>query len=334
MNLSELETYLHHINIFEKKQRETGISQNDIPILDSSKKDYSYIDPVLNIVRFPKSVFFTQGNNIYISRHNRFAPMIEHIHDFIEMTYVYSGQCTQNINGKKIKLHQGSFCVLDRDVPHSIEALGEEDILINILINEETFSSLFLLKLQNTTNLLANFLADAFNQEAKHNQFIIFEAKESSLIHNQIQLMLCEYWSYKAQGNEFLSHYLELILMELMRIYSQETYRLNSTNHFNYAKILNYIDQHYQDLKLEKLAKEFGYNSNYLSNKLKRSTGKNFQEILLEKRLLIACDLLSNTNLSLEEVSFESGFNSSSYFFRQFKKHYQCTPSEYRKNQH
>lgn len=122
MNLSELETYLHHINIFEKKQRETGISQNDIPILDSSKKDYSYIDPVLNIVRFPKSVFFTQGNNIYISRHNRFAPMIEHIHDFIEMTYVYSGQCTQNINGKKIKLHQGSFCVLDRDVPHSIEA--------------------------------------------------------------------------------------------------------------------------------------------------------------------------------------------------------------------
>ncbi|WP_297665906.1 AraC family transcriptional regulator [uncultured Streptococcus sp.] len=334
MKLTELEDFLHQINIFEKKQRETGIAINDFSnssVFDSLQTDPSYIDPGFNIVRFPKSMFFSECSNIFISRHNRFAPMVEHLHDFIEINYVYSGTCTQIINGEKVFLSQGSLCVLDRNVPHSIKALGQDDILINILINEETFSSLFLFKLQNTSNLLGKFLADAFNQESQHNQYIVFDTKQNPIFHNQIQLMLCEYWSKMPQGSEFLSHYLQLILMELMRIYSEETYRAARTSNFDYAKILIYIDQNYANLALSTLAKEFGYNPNYLSNMLKKYIGKNFQQILLEKRLLIACDLLTNTNLSMEDVASESGFKSSSYFFRQFKKHYCCTPNSYRK---
>ena len=40
MNLEELDIYLRHINIFEKKQRETGISVNDI---SSANKKYKYV---------------------------------------------------------------------------------------------------------------------------------------------------------------------------------------------------------------------------------------------------------------------------------------------------
>ena len=81
MNLEELEIYLRHINVFEKKQRETGKSVNDISRAD--KNFDSYVDPKFNIFRFPKSLFFRDGENIYINKHNRFAPMIEHLHDFI-----------------------------------------------------------------------------------------------------------------------------------------------------------------------------------------------------------------------------------------------------------
>ncbi|OTN91552.1 helix-turn-helix domain-containing protein [Enterococcus faecium] len=83
---------------------------------------------------------------------------------------------------------------------------------------------------------------------------------------------------------------------------------------------MKYIDNNYQNLKLETLAKKFGYSNNYFSNILKKSTGKNFQELLLEKRLLIACDLLTTTTLSINMTAEEAGFNSPSYFFRQFKK--------------
>ncbi|SEF19084.1 AraC-type DNA-binding protein [Streptococcus gallolyticus] len=330
MNLTELEIYLHHINIFEEKQKESGQSINDI--FNNTGNFEEFIDSKYKILRFPKSPFFSTNSNIFISRHNRFAPMVEHLHDFIEINYVYEGRCTQHINGKTVHLNQGDFCVLDKDVPHSIDTLQEEDILINILINEETFSSLFLYKLINTPSIQAKMLAAAFTQQTKHDKYLIFDGKESSLLNTQIQLMLCEYWSFNDDSQEFLSQYLQLILMELIRLYSDKKNKILSNTQFDYQKVLNYIDNNYRVLKLETVAKEFGYNSNYLSNMLKKTTGKNFQELLLEKRLLIACDLLTTTKLPIDVLSEEAGFNSSSYFFRQFKKHYQCTPKEYRKN--
>ena len=331
MNLTELETYLHHINIFEEKQKENGQAINDIFNKEPLKFE-AFIDPKYKIARFPKSPFFSKNNNIFISRHNRFAPMVEHLHDFIEINYVYEGNCTQCISGKKIHLNQGDFCVLDKNIPHSIEALKEEDILINILINEETFSSLFLYKLKNTPSIQAKILADTFSQQTKHDKYLIFNGKESPLLNTQIQLMLCEYWSFNDESQEFLSHYLQLILMELIRLYSDKKIQSYSNLNFDYHKVVKYIDDNFQNLKLGTLAKNFGYNSNYLSNMLKKITGKNFQDLLLEKRLLIACDLLTTTNKSIDFISEKSGFNSSSYFFRQFKKHYSCTPREFRKN--
>ena len=46
MNLEELDIYLRHINIFEKKQRETGISVNDIS--SANKNINTYIDSKFN----------------------------------------------------------------------------------------------------------------------------------------------------------------------------------------------------------------------------------------------------------------------------------------------
>ena len=331
MNTTELENHLRHINAIEEKQRETGESINDYAELTRYPNEF-FVDPHFKVVRFPKDVFFNDSQTIFMSRHNRFAPMVEHLHDFIEMIYVYEGECRQTINGEMIHLPQGSLCALDRDVPHSIEPLGENDILINILINEATFSSLFLYKLQNSASIVSSFLADAFNQQASHDKYVIFDTKKSSALHHLIQLMLCEFWSHKEQSQIFLNHYLQLLLMELIRIYSTEKNKDNSRYDFNYVEILSYIDDHYKGLKIADVAQAFSYNPNYLSNKLKQMTGKNFQEILLEKRLILACDLLQNTDYNMDTIAMESGFNSTSYFFRQFKKKYQVSPASYRKN--
>ncbi|HFU4518765.1 TPA: AraC family transcriptional regulator, partial [Streptococcus suis] len=215
--------------------------------------------------------------------------------------------------------------------PHSINALGEEDILINILINKETFDSLFLYKLQDSSSILTQFLADAFNTQAKHDQFIIFHTDKYSTIHNLIQLMLCEHLENRIQTQHFLSQYLQILLMELIRIYQEENIYQNSLLKFNFAPILSYIDQHFKNIDVAEVADKFSYNPNYLSNKLKQVTGKSFQKIVLEKRLLYSKELLRNTDYSIETISLESGFNSTSYFFRQFKKFFGKTPNEIRK---
>ncbi|WP_350340277.1 helix-turn-helix domain-containing protein [Paraflavitalea speifideaquila] len=37
-----------------------------------------------------------------------------------------------------------------------------------------------------------------------------------------------------------------------------------------------------------------------------------------------------NTQLSVMEIFYRTGFNNQSYFFREFKKTYHCAPGEYR----
>jgi len=53
-------------------------------------------------------------------------------------------------------------------------------------------------------------------------------------------------------------------------------------------------------------------------------------EALIRYRLQIAHRLLNETNLTLQEISFECGFHSVNYFSRQFRKNYGCAPGNCR----
>ncbi len=58
-------------------------------------------------------------------------------------------------------------------------------------------------------------------------------------------------------------------------------------------------------------------------------TGKTPGQYIMQERLAKACNMLLQGELSISEVGFRSGFNSSSYFVKQFRAMYQCTPGEY-----
>ncbi|WP_446231036.1 helix-turn-helix domain-containing protein [Pasteurella testudinis] len=46
--------------------------------------------------------------------------------------------------------------------------------------------------------------------------------------------------------------------------------------------------------------------------------------------MAVAAGLLSNTDRTLPDISFASGFQSPSYFDKQFRKQYAITPKRYR----
>ena len=55
-------------------------------------------------------------------------------------------------------------------------------------------------------------------------------------------------------------------------------------------------------------------------------------EYLIEYRIEIAKKLLKSTKLSMTEVAQETGFSSSAYFSKIFKRECNMTPLEYRKH--
>jgi len=68
----------------------------------------------------------------------------------------------------------------------------------------------------------------------------------------------------------------------------------------------------------------------YLSKEFSRLLKRNFKEILSYYRVIHASKLLLETNLSIFEISLESGFSGTRYFYKYFKIFLDMTPNDFR----
>ncbi|MBK0378912.1 hybrid sensor histidine kinase/response regulator transcription factor [Mucilaginibacter segetis] len=67
-----------------------------------------------------------------------------------------------------------------------------------------------------------------------------------------------------------------------------------------------------------------------LYRKIKTLSDMTPTELIRHIRLQKASSLLVNSDLTVSEIFYRTGFNNKTYFFREFKKIYSCSPNEYR----
>lgn len=107
----------------------------------------------------------------------------------------------------------------------------------------------------------------------------------------------------------------------------------NSNTKVDVMEIISYIDEHFsEELGLETLAEKFHITSKYLSKLIKDKLGINFVDYLANCRTNAAKKLLVETNLSINEIYMQTGFNNRTTFMRTFRKNTGLTPTEYRKS--
>ena len=99
-----------------------------IPGLDYDLSPHSKNDEIYSLIG---------SHNLLLKRNSRFNEVPEHVHSYIELNYVYSGNCPQTIHGKKITLTKNQVLLIDTDCPHSISYLSESDIMISLMISKE-----------------------------------------------------------------------------------------------------------------------------------------------------------------------------------------------------
>ena len=274
---------------------------------------------------------YLDDTKIEIVKHDRYFIPSVHIHTYIEMTYVYSGSTTAVINGEKRTLKKGDICILDPNTPHTILETGDDDILINFLMSKEYFSATMLNRLSNN-NLIFNFLLDSISQTQKKHQYIIFHCQDSLTLHDIIENLLCEYLDSNLCSKDVINAYMVIIFSELFRAYQKQATNATKSNKQLYiGSILQYLEDNYADCTLQSVAKHFNFNPNYLSSYIKKNIGKNFKDLLQELRFSKACTLLKNTNLSIEEISHQIGYNNLGFFYQKFNSIYGKSPKEYRK---
>ncbi len=107
---------------------------------------------------------------------------------------------------------------------------------------------------------------------------------------------------------------------------------------FNYAdaeklnKINGYTLMHFKKpIPLKTIASVVNMNPSAFCRYFKMRTKRSFSQFLIELRLQHATHMLINSTLTIDQIAFESGFESPSYFYRTFKKFKGITPSGYQK---
>lgn len=98
----------------------------------------------------------------------------------------------------------------------------------------------------------------------------------------------------------------------------------------NMKRLIDYIAHNYEkDLKLERLAMIFSYNSSYLGTLFKQTTGKSFNTYLDILRIEEAKKMLLSQQYKVYEIAHLVGYSSVDYFYSKFKKYVDMSPKQF-----
>ncbi|GLX77959.1 AraC family transcriptional regulator [Thalassotalea insulae] len=84
------------------------------------------------------------------------------------------------------------------------------------------------------------------------------------------------------------------------------------------------------DLSLQQLAQQFGISQRSFTRRFKAANGINAMTYWRQLKLELAKELLASSNLTLQEIAFQIGYQDQGQLTKLFKKELSTTPSAYR----
>lgn len=296
-------------------------------ILNSgSKIDRSlYMQSEKNVINSEK--LLSQGKLITIRPHTRFVHFPEHTHDYIEAIYMCSGKTEHIINGEHITLNQGELLFLSQNARQEIMPATQNDIAVNFIILPEFFDKT-LLMLESEETPIKKFMLDCILNPESKTPYLHFKVADVLPIQNLVENLVWTLLNNIQNKRSINQSTMGLLILQLMNCTDKLTY-VNPEEQL-IMQVLSYIEEHYKNGSLSKLASDLHYDFTWLSREIKRKTGKTYTELLHNKRMSQAAYLLKNTHINIDEIAIQSGYENISYFHRLFYKTYGKTPRAYR----
>lgn len=100
-----------------------------------------------------------------------------------------------------------------------------------------------------------------------------------------------------------------------------------------HQEIFDYAEANFtKNISLEKISEMFNYSSSHISRLFKKKTKQSFTRYIISKRILMAKDLIENSDYSFNNIAQMIGYEEGRYFSRVFKLETGMSPSEYKKS--
>ncbi len=243
-----------------------------------------------------------------------------HWHNYFEIEIICDGKGEHHYGDKIDELSYGSAYIIVPTDEHAVVNSPTEKLrLYNICFNEDAIYH----------DVLLPILTNKGCAVSK------FEKEKMEVLLQQVKLLIM----YMSEPSPFQANLIKHMLSQICIFVLQGSNAKNETvNNFktpNAQAVQNtmwYIRSHFrQKITMRELADRINYTPNYLSTIFKDGTGYSCMGYLRHLRVEYACNLLSTTSLSLEDIAYKSGFSTLSHFVMQFHKIKGLTPNEYKK---
>ncbi len=238
-----------------------------------------------------------------------------HSHDYFEVEWITEGSCQHFINDKEYFHNKNSYWILDNLSHHRLIPFHHSKVNINNIR----------IYLPDTNDNLKNMFEN-------RNLPLVGELPDRKrLMLDLIFKTLNEYLHIGAPPY-VLQSTLTLILFELFSQQENSTEENQTIFIRNYiTKALNYINENFKEnIQLKDVAEDLHLSPNYLCTLFSQMIGTTFNNYLNNTRINYAKHLLANTNISIIDIAYTSGFGSVSTMSRNFRKYLNLSPREYR----
>lgn len=244
-----------------------------------------------------------------------------HYHKELELIFILKGNVSYFVNGEKFKLSEHDLFWVNSLDMHSVFSEAEESVLLTLHLNEIFFDTYY----ENFSNSYYKY-----NDSINDRNNSLYSSISSSLA----KIMLC---IIKLESNyklKAINHIIEIIILLLNNFKDENTHNINSSLHkqTRLADILKFIEKNYNtNLTLLSLSKEMHISSQYISKFFKDNLGIGFVDYINKLRVTKSLNDLLEDDKSILDIAIEHGFNDHKAYNRAFKKEFNMTATEYKK---
>jgi AraC-like DNA-binding protein len=251
-----------------------------------------------------------------------------HYHEEYELVYIVKGEGLRFVGDNVSKFAEGDLVLLGSLLPHlwlhQEDYVGDSSPAVDAIIlhiNKKMLNGQIL--------NFAEFepLKTLFAKATCGIRFI----EPSKSILDKVQLLL------DSSGIERVVHFLDLF----KDLAGEESYETLSSPSFSsmhrkhasdrLSKVYDFIANNFtRKITLEEIADLAHMTTNGFCNYFKKNTGRTVFQYINELKIGYAKKLMIESDMSISEAAFQSGFNSISFFNRVFRKSTGKSPREYK----
>jgi YesN/AraC family two-component response regulator len=238
---------------------------------------------------------------------------IPHAHTYTELFYIIGGNGQFQIEDEQFPVRSHQLVIVNPNIIHterSYDAHPLEYIVLGIEGLEISSS------------------------EPSESRYCIYSFSAANKVRECMQHILQEMQDRAQEYSTACLAYMNLLVVQLMRHAGTPMTQVadSSPSNRQCAIVRRYIDSHYKEpLTLDRLAAEVNVNKYYLAHAYKQTYGISPISYMISRRIQTGKRLLTETDLSLSQISAILGFSSASYFSQSFHKAEGISPMEYRK---